>query len=364
MLINNNHLSYCTNIHNYTTAEELIDTVYGSISQVAKSFSKQPFAVGLHLNGITVDQLNDSPTTLKKLQQALSDNNMYVCSLNCFPHGKFHGEPVKEKVYHPDWGTELRTNYTIKAATILEQLLPDGVSGTISTVPLGYGKTLPHGSISNIIKVSENLQKLSKKITLTFEPEPDCYLDCIEDCIIFFNLLKIEMPAELLQFVGVCLDTCHFSVLFQSPAEALMKLIEFGINVPKIQISAALKTKTPETLEQFCEPIYLHQTAIKHGEIVYRYPDLDQALKKHNWNHNDEWRVHFHVPIYFPQINDKLSTTANELKDVLKIVNKISDLHLEVETYSFNVIPDNNRSIVNSIVEELSYTISMLSETE
>lgn len=359
MIFHHNHLSYCTNIHNYSNTAELIRMLNGPVTEVASAFDGKAFAVGLHLNGTTVDELSNDSSLLEELQQTLDKNNMYVCSLNCFPHGTFHGERVKEKVYEPDWGTKSRVDYTIKAATILAELLPENIDGSISTVPVTYGKELPVGAIENIATVCSHLQSLSRRVVLAFEPEPDCYLDCVNDCIQFFTLLKNELSPDLYDFTGICFDTCHFSVIFEKPAVSLQQLIDSEILVPKVQISAALKTRNPQLLKQFNEPIYLHQTTLKnsHGLLIH-YPDLDLALKKGDNIEDSEWRVHFHVPIYCDQLMDNLATTADDLPNVMKIVNKMANLHLEVETYSFNVIPNNCESVTNSIIKELKYLIS------
>ena len=60
-------------------------------------------------------------------------------TINGFPHGTFHGQPVKADVHAPDWRSEERVAYTLRLAEILAALLPDGVDGTISTSPLSYG---------------------------------------------------------------------------------------------------------------------------------------------------------------------------------------------------------------------------------
>ena len=59
-------------------------------------------------------------------------------TINGFPHGTFHGQPVKADVHAPDWRIEERVAYTLRLAEILGALLPDGVDGTISTSPLSY----------------------------------------------------------------------------------------------------------------------------------------------------------------------------------------------------------------------------------
>lgn len=356
----NNHLSYCTNIHPYFNVDQLVNVINNQVKAVAHEFSK-PFAVGLHLNNKVVNELSESKTKLQLLKNTLTDNNFYVCSLNCFPYGEFHNQVVKEKVYQPDWGSPERTAYTIKAAEILNQLLPDGIAGTISTVPIAYGKTFPENTFKQIRKTCKHLAGLENKITLTFEPEPDCFLDCTNDCIDFWTQLKNDLTDEEYKHIGLCFDTCHFAVVFENIKEAFFKLLNSEINIPKVQISAALKTTNPDNLKAFIEPTYLHQTALKsQNGTVKRFKDLNaDIIKKSEFSTKDEWRVHFHVPIHQYDLGDSLYTTADELADFMQIINKMTNIHVEVETYSFSVIRGQKESLTASIIDELNYILEL-----
>ncbi len=360
MRFHNNHLSYCTNIHPYSNLKELVNVISTEVTKVAENFTK-PFAVGLHLNNSLINELSESDAKLQLLKQTLEINNLYVCSLNCFPYGEFHNQVVKEKVYQPDWGTEERVEYTIKAAKLLNDLLPKDVSGTISTVPVTYGKNLPENTFNNIRQVCRSISEMENKITLTFEPEPDCYLDCTKDCLNFFNELKPSLTETEYQHVGLCFDTCHFSVVFEDICQTFNSLIKSKINIPKVQISAALKTRNPQNLLNFVEPTYLHQTAIKNPNgTVERFSDLSENLiNKYARASSKEWRVHFHVPIHQHELAKDLFTTADELPEFVRIINKMSDIHVEVETYSFSVIKGQKESITTSITNELNYILEI-----
>lgn len=360
MLFHNNHLSYCTNIHPYSNVDQLIDVIIHQVKNVAHDFVK-PFAVGLHLNNNIVNELTESDVKLQLLKNTLKENNFYVCSLNCFPYGEFHHQVVKEKVYRPDWGASSRAEYTIKAAEILSQLLPDHTSGTISTVPITYGKELPEETFKQIKEVCKHLAGLNKKIILTFEPEPDCFLDSTNDCIDFFDQLRNELTDEQYNHIGLCFDTCHFAVVFEDICKSFNRLISSDINIPKVQISAALKTTNPNNLNAFIEPTYLHQTAIKRKSgTVQRFSDLNKdVIKQSKFSSEDEWRVHFHVPIHQYDLGNGLYTTANELSGFMQIINKMSNIHVEVETYSFNVIKGQKESLTTSIINELNYILEL-----
>jgi hypothetical protein len=68
----------------------------------------------------------------------LRENDCFVPTLNGFPYGSFHGERVKERVYLPDWRSPDRAAYTMRLADLLAGWLPEGVTGSISTVPIGF----------------------------------------------------------------------------------------------------------------------------------------------------------------------------------------------------------------------------------
>src|SRR5690606_37047991 len=68
----------------------------------------------------------------------LENQGLYVAIINGFPFGSFHRSVVKEHVYAPDWRDEARVAYTRDLIAILARLLPDGLDGGVSTVPLSY----------------------------------------------------------------------------------------------------------------------------------------------------------------------------------------------------------------------------------
>jgi hypothetical protein len=67
--------------------------------------------------------------------------------------------------------------------------------------------------------------------------------------------------------------------------------------------------------------------------------------------------VHFHVPIFLDQL-EHFSTTQNFLKEILALhrANPIS-AHLEVETYTWDVLPERYRGadVSAAIARELNW---------
>ena len=81
-------------------------------------------------------------------------------------------------------------------------------------------------------------------------------------------------------------------------------------------------------------------------------PDAIAADKKTD----EEWRTHFHVPLFVENFGDLQSTQDDVLK-VLKFLqtNHVTD-HLEVETYTWDVLPPELKmDMDDSIIRELEW---------
>lgn len=97
--------------------------------------------------------------------------------------------------------------------------------------------------------------------------------------------------------------------------------------------------------------------AKRYGNGLISYTDLDRAVYMSTPNEEEEWRIHFHVPLYFEQYGS-LNSTINELTpDFFKAIKDIA--HLEIETYTFDVLPPNLRSagIVNNVISEYQWIL-------
>jgi hypothetical protein len=132
------HLAYCTNIHRGESWAQTFDTLQKYTLAVREKVSPgKPYAIGLRLGADAARELSDRPKLLA-FQKWLERTNCYVFTINGFPYGKFHGSRVKEQVYAPDWTTPERLNYTNLLFDLLVQLVPEGVEGSVSTVPVSF----------------------------------------------------------------------------------------------------------------------------------------------------------------------------------------------------------------------------------
>ena len=115
------------------------DSLQRYVPEVKKRVSPNaPFGVSLRLANASVEELLAKPEERAWLKKFLTDNDLYIFTVNAFPYGPFKGQRVKEQVYEPDWTTDLRTNYTMHIADILAEVTRPEDEPTIQTAPLAF----------------------------------------------------------------------------------------------------------------------------------------------------------------------------------------------------------------------------------
>lgn len=388
------HLTYCTNIHAGENWADHFNALKLNFPEIKKQLSPDaPMGIGLRLSNVaSIEILSDD--NLPQFKQWLQLNDAYVFTMNGFPYGGFHHTIVKEQVHAPDWTTNERVDYTLRLFNILASLLPKGMEGGISTSPLSYRHwfksdgALKKGrseATENILRVAAELNSIKEKTGITLhldiEPEPDGILETGKEFIEWFenDLLpqglsyfknKSDIPAAqvdaiIKHHINLCYDVCHFAIGYEPHKSIITELGGKGIKVGKIQISSALKASFDTApakrqlilaaFEKFNESTYLHQVVARlaDGNLV-RYRDLPQALAA--TDDAREWRAHFHVPV-FSQDYGLLQSTQADIVNVLNLqVQKPFTEHLEVETYTWEVLPDELKIPLNqSITRELEW---------
>lgn len=386
-------LTYCLNVHPGETWSENFATLRTTVLAVRDLVSRdQAFGLGLRLSAAAAATLDD-PARLAELSAFLRSENLFVFTVNAFPFGRFHGGLVKESVYAPDWRSPQRRDYTNQVASILAALIPASATGSISTVPCTWKLWFP--SPADLDPILENLTdcvahfagiaaRQGRDILLALEPEPGCLLETTSETVDFFNTRLFARGAFLLaaklhtsetaaralirHHLGVCLDTCHAAIQFEDPAESLRRYESEGICVPKIQISSALRTEASHAalnaLRAFVEPVYLHQVKARTpaGEIL-GWTDLPEALAELPSTAADEVRIHFHVPLHFTGSGSLHSTASLLTPEFLAHIGRDPLTHLEIETYSWDVLPPSLRStsVEESIAAEFNWLAPRLS---
>ena len=168
-------------------------------------------------------------------------------------------------------------------------------------------------------------------------------------------------------------DCCHLAVEYEDAQEGLDQLAEAEIRLSKLHLSSALRaepsTKNLHLLHSFVEEVYLHQVVVgKKGKILQRFKDLDLALAHANSGNQelgDEWRIHFHVPLHTSP-GSTLHDTKQHVLDTLDWLarNPNACRHLEMETYTWEVLPTELQSVevVEQIAKEYEWTLDALSQ--
>jgi sugar phosphate isomerase/epimerase len=387
-------LTYCTNIHPGESWMEVRRNLEAHVLRVkALVAPDRGFGIGLRLSAEAARSLAD-PATLDELRSFLAAHDLYVFTINGFPYGPFHGTRVKEGVYRPDWLEEERLHYSDALARVLSVLLPPGLEGSVSTVP-GCFKPRAAADPGSLTAMADRLvrhvstlvsleRETGKRIALALEPEPFCVLETVAEAVAFFEahlfdrtavarlaarsgLGSSAAEAALRRHLGVCLDACHAAVEFEDPKAAEGALRNAGITIPKVQVSAGLRVLPPSAenraaLLPFAEDVYLHQVVARRGEELRRYADLSPALADPAATSDDEWRIHFHVPLFREELGPFHNTQAF-LRELLALQAREGiTSHLEVETYTWHVLPPEYRGadVAEDVAREMRWTLDAL----
>ncbi len=389
------HLTYCSNIHPGESWAEVRANFDRYVLAVRERLTPGlDFGIGLRLSARAAAELSE-PTVLAEFRAFLARHRLYVFTLNGFPYGTFHGTRVKEAVYLPDWRDAERLRYTNQLADLMAALLPDAVAdepaleGSVSTVPGAFKPAL--GSPGDVARMVEHLllhvahlvalrARTGRCITLALEPEPHCFLETIAEAVSFFKSelhgaaavrrivaltgLNAEAAAMALRrHLGLCLDLCHAAVEFEDAAGCIGQLQAAGIRVLKMQISAGLRlptldAATLQALRRFDDAVYLHQVVQRSAGHLQRYADLPEALAALPADtRGHEWRVHFHVPIFLGELAP-FASTQPFIREVLAMQRtEPVSAHLEVETYTWGVLPEPFRSggVDEAVARELAW---------
>ena len=376
------HLAYCTNIHRGETWAETFETLRVHTLAVRDRVAQdKPYAIGLRLGESAARELSD-PNVLLTFQRWLDVQNCYVFTINGFPYGRFHGDRVKERVYQPDWTSDDRVDYTNLLFDLLAQLVPIGIAGSVSTVPLSFKSFITTEdqvqelrrqiwrTVEHIAKVSE---KSGRDLHLGLEPEPLCYLETTAEAVSFFDSMRDDHPNDprLKQHLGVNYDTCHLAIEYENPADSLLLLKQNDIKVSKLHFSSALKVRPNrqrrDALRAFVDRVYFHQVIERFGNgPLKRYADLDVALAEapeFSEGNLPEWRIHFHIPLH-SKPTSLFETTADHLLGVMDFLQQDPSLcsHIEMETYTWEVLPSDikDRNVVDQLVAEYEWTLREL----
>ena len=396
------HLTYCSKVH----PGHGWDTVFASLKSCVPDLKSRicpaaPFGLGLRLSAAECETLR-APGRLAEFQEFLAAHDLYVFTINGFPYGAFHGPRVKADVFAPDWQDKSRLSYTIHLAEILAKLLPPGMSGGISTLPLSYKPWISRKEEA-MVRITRNLILMTKELMaikerggpslhVDLEPEPDGLVENTGELVEYYQewllsyggMLLADMAGmagnkaqdALLEHIQVCLDTCHMAVAYEDPHESLKMLAENGIRVGKVQITNGWRVflgseknrrrQLARELTPFSNSPYLHQVVGRRqegGRVQYR--DLNEALADLAHASESEWRIHYHLPLFIERYGN-LEATQDLTQEVLKLLgsDNFTD-HLELETYTWELLPaDLKIDLVDSLEREYRWVLQILAQAQ
>jgi len=352
------HLAYCTNVHAGDTLGEVLANLDRFVLPVRRHLGSDVLGVGLWLAAPAARELANDATATDGLRRALARRGLETVTLNGFPYRGFQEPVVKQRVYHPDWSEQERLDYTVDCAAVLARLLPDDTArGSVSTLPFAWrapwGAERHRAALDNLDRLSEALEgieaRTGRRVRVGLEPEPGCVVETTAEAA---ERLTGADPNR----IGVSLDLCHLAVGFEDPDAALARIAGAGLAVTKAQVSAAVHAEDPadpatrRALAEFDEVRFLHQVRGRHpdGSVTAR-DDLPDALAggeplgdRAGDGSAVPWRVHFHVPLDLepqPPLTATRDHTRSSLEALVGGDHAVTD-HLEVETYTWGVLPD------------------------
>ncbi|MDQ0390186.1 sugar phosphate isomerase/epimerase [Streptomyces sp. DSM 42143] len=371
------HLAYCTNVHPAEDLDGVLAQLGAHCAPVRRRLGVDRLGVGLWLAAGAARTLDTDPRALRTLRDTLDRHGLEVVTLNGFPYEGFGAGEVKYRVYRPDWADPRRYAHTLALARILAALLPDDVTeGSVSTLPLAwrtaYDARRAARARAALTELAGRLDELARttgrSVRVALEPEPGCVVETCADAIGPLTAVGHDR-------IGVCVDTCHLAASFEEPETALPALTAAGVGVVKAQVSAALHAEHPdrpgtrEALAAFAEPRFLHQTRTLTAAGLRGTDDLAPALTGARLPVGSPWRSHFHVPLHAAPA-PPLTSTLPVLRRALSVLvggDRPLTRHLEVETYTWQVLPPDARprdadGLADGIAAELSLARDLLTD--
>ena len=364
-------LGYCTNVHAGNTLAEAEAQLDRYAVPVRRAMNVDRLPIGLWLPAGAMRDIDASA-----LRNRLDARGLQVYTMNAFPFGDFHDTVVKERVYAPDWTAPERLEYTCATARLLADLLDSGDSGSISTLPLGWGPLMGPTEIDEagdrLHEAVETLARLEDRtgrcIHLDIEPEPGCALGTLHDLARFFERTLLGRGDDDLvrRHLRSCVDLCHAAVMFEDLQPVLDRFDALGLDIGKVQVSNAVEVDFESidpashadalsALGDFDEPRWMHQTAIHRDDRFELIDDLGEALSR---TPRGCWRVHFHVPVHHEALGPLGTTQHRLISDLHLLSRRPGTLDWEVETYAWDALPSHRRttSLSDSIADELQWT--------
>lgn len=369
----NHELMYCANVHPTSHTQDLIEVVDKYSSQIKHQRGLESMCLGGWLNEALLQALCQESEALLQWKQLLIQQKFLIKTLNAFPQAKFHGEQIKEKVYLPDWSMPERLKYTQTLADFIQQHQDIfAAQVTISTVPLGYKSTWSdtknRQATTALITLANHLKKIHSEsgvhIRVCLEMEPDCQLESVNDLVTYFkHHLNIDDNVLVRDYLGICFDVCHQSVMHENITATVNKIRAAGIVIGKVQISSAIRVRGAINHEQrvelaaFQHSPYLHQVKVRSSTEQFALRDL-QVSALAQLNADADTRIHLHVPIHLKTFSSGIETTQQQILEFLSCLPTLPyKPDIEVETYTWGILNQEDKKdlLANNLIKEINW---------
>lgn len=395
-------LGYCTNVHAGLDSDSILANLRKCALPVRQRLGQDRLGVGLWFSQMAAKELLEEDR-LDRFKQQLQSMGLVPYTINGFPQQDFHQKVVKHRVYEPAWWEPARLQYTRDLIEILDRLLPEGLSGSISTLPIGWNQRCTDQesryaqAAANLLLLADELnaryEKTGRRIRIALEPEPGCIFTDNASLRAFYQrywstpAISHAQAQRAREYLTICHDICHSAVMGENQQEQVLESLSLGIQVGKVQVSSAIRVpwsgldsvqqhRALLQLAQFAEDRYLHQTMVVDSTGQHRLvEDLPELMAQHLEHEalrstlplsDREWRIHFHVPIYVQSWGQIESTQSqiNAWLDLVKVRPELflPDVAYEVETYAWGVLPSQLQrlSLDEGIAQEIAWLQSQL----
>ena len=340
----------------------------------------RPYAIGLRLSDLASRQLSEPRDARPAFRRWLHAATTATFSRSTdFPFGQFHGTKVKEQVYRPDWTHPDRLAYTNRLFDLLAQLVPEGVEGSVSTLPGSFKEFIStHGrakerKFASISGVASTISSAAPRAMAA-------------SCISAWNrnrsacLRPARRPSAFLPGNGrrhrpkATRACAPFSASITTPAISRSNTRNRPTSSRRCKRKAFASAKFISAPR--CSLRLTNASARMAAPFRRRYLSAPGRRANRRWlasprqgprcragekpDGDREWRIHFHVPLHATTLSHG-QTTASHLLGLLDLLAKQPSLcsHLEMETYTWEVLPEELRakSVVDQLVREYDWCL-------
>ncbi len=393
-------LTYCLNAFPGETVEDVFAVLDGPARHIVEALRPAGAAgcvpLGARFGESAVAGFRD-PNRREDLETRLAALGAHFPTANVFPQHAFQNTVLKEEIYRPDWNARERRVYTGAVGDLMAALPREGRFQTLSTVPLSFK---PFGPVDHLrageaiatlaLRFHERAEETGLVQVLALEPEPLCTLETTQEALRWFEdvlfarrwkalapLGSRELEETVLRrHVGLCFDTCHVAVEYESPKASLDLISRSGVTLAKMQLSSALHLDEPsrnapglEALMGFAEPRFLHQVVARRRDGgLDRFPDLPLYLDALEGRDDHSARIHFHVPVFAETFAPGLRSTRTELACALGAARSAGICRqFEIETYTWDALVDPESAEAETermegILREIAFVQSLMEE--